>query len=937
MIRTCVATLALLLAPVASATASDPAPAPPPTLSEVLASSAPSDWRPLDPANTLYMELDGGDRVVIALAPAFAPRHIENIRVLVAGRFYDGVAVTRSQENYVVQWGDPAQEGEPRRGFGKAKASLEPELARPLEGLSVTLLEDADPYAAAVGFADGLPIGVDPAAKEAWLAHCHGMVGVGRDVAASSGNGAELYVVIGHAPRHLDLNVTLVGRVVAGIEHLSTLPRGTAALGFYEDPADYVAVRSIPDRRRAASRRARRARDPAHRHRHLPPGDRRAPHAHRELVPDPDRPGRALQRAAARSAYGERTLSRSVECDPAIWCVAFRTARLIGIAGTLALAIGASTLAASQSPTGFELTDLPIAVEGDLGAFRLAIETAQIEDGVEIATLRLTAESPTPPPVLDLTWSLPAVDIYGQWTTAARFRKTLRPSWAPTSHRSALARGAPVLALFGSDDGNRLTWAVSDARETVTLEAGLREEDARVYGRVELFGGARPAVREVEVELRFDRRPVPFHQALGEVAAWWASRPGMRPAPVPELARRPMYSTWYAYHQSVSSAALLGEARSAVELGYEAMIVDDGWQTLDDQRGYAYTGDWRPERMPEMRAFVDGMHEIGMDVLLWYSLPLVGERSAIFERFEGRYLRYWEGQGAWVLDPRYPEVRQHLVETCLRAVDEWGVDGFKLDFLGFFVADAETELTAEDGRDHASVNAATDRLMTDLLTALRDRLPDALVEFRQPYIGPLMRTYGNMFRAGDAPDMAVDNRVRTIDLRLLSGDTAVHSDMLMWHYDEPVETAALQLLNALFSVPQLSVRLAEIPPTHREMVTFWTSYWTRRRDVLLDGTLEPEDPLANYPRVAAHTDDARVVALYSAGVVPLAEPVDQIDVVNARSDDSVVIDSSADLGAYRYRAYDCRGRVTASGQLELDDGVHRISVPAAGLLSLERP
>lgn len=218
---------------------------PAPTMGEVLAKSEPADWRALDPAQSLYLELPGG-RVVIALAPEFAPRHAANIKSLVEERFFDGLAVVRSQENYVVQWGDPAEKPEDRRPMRKARSSLPPEFDSALDkDLPFTYLEDPDSYAPRVGFAHGLPAAVDPEKGRLWLAHCYGMVGVGRDLAPDSGSGAELYVVIGHSPRHLDRNVTLVGRVVEGMEHLSTLPRGTGNLGFYEDPKEHVAIRSI--------------------------------------------------------------------------------------------------------------------------------------------------------------------------------------------------------------------------------------------------------------------------------------------------------------------------------------------------------------------------------------------------------------------------------------------------------------------------------------------------------------------------------------------------------------------------------------------------------------------------------------------------------------------------------------------------------------------
>lgn len=215
------------------------------TMAEVLAGSGPADWRPVEPADTLYLELPAG-RVVIELAPRFAPRHVENVKTLARQGYFDGLAVVRSQDNYVVQWGDPAEAPEAQRPLGSAAPALAAELTRPVaDDLPFAPLPDGDVYAAEVGFSGGFPVARDPGEGRMWLTHCYGMVGVGRDVDPGSGNGAQLYAVIGHAPRHLDRNVTLVGRVIQGMEHLSTLPRGTGNLGFYEDPGERIPIHSV--------------------------------------------------------------------------------------------------------------------------------------------------------------------------------------------------------------------------------------------------------------------------------------------------------------------------------------------------------------------------------------------------------------------------------------------------------------------------------------------------------------------------------------------------------------------------------------------------------------------------------------------------------------------------------------------------------------------
>jgi len=210
------------------------------TTAEALAAASPSDWRPLDPQNTLYLDLPAG-RVIIELAPVFAPNHVANVTALAREGYFDGLAFMRSQDDYVVQWGD----SQGKKPLQKAQRTLPAEFERPLRGLTFARITDPDSYAPAVGFLDGFPVAADPQTGRAWLVHCYGMLGAGRDNDVDSGGGTELYVVIGQAPRHLDRNVTLLGRVVRGMELLSVLPRGHGALGFYEPSETGMPIRSM--------------------------------------------------------------------------------------------------------------------------------------------------------------------------------------------------------------------------------------------------------------------------------------------------------------------------------------------------------------------------------------------------------------------------------------------------------------------------------------------------------------------------------------------------------------------------------------------------------------------------------------------------------------------------------------------------------------------
>ena len=273
------ATAALM--PLSLVAASDPPP-PSPGPGDIIAASPASDWVQIPAADLLVMDLSPDAagkprRVVIQLMPApFSNGWVSNIRKLAAAHWWDGTAIVRVQDNYVVQWGDPDAEDEarakplpseivkvPESGYvvglnvfdDAVRASILSGDSAGAAGAPATVVDGEssrdsirpwagpDPYAKTLDFFAGWPLAGND--ESVWPVHCYGMVGVGRNLSPDTGSGAELYTVIGHAPRHLDRNIALVGRVVEGIEHLSSLPRGTGSLGFYEKPEERTAIRSV--------------------------------------------------------------------------------------------------------------------------------------------------------------------------------------------------------------------------------------------------------------------------------------------------------------------------------------------------------------------------------------------------------------------------------------------------------------------------------------------------------------------------------------------------------------------------------------------------------------------------------------------------------------------------------------------------------------------
>jgi peptidylprolyl isomerase len=216
---------------------------------DVVAQSTAADWRPIDPENLLVMDLADGGRVIIELAPEFAPVHVANMRRFARAGWWNAATIYRVQDNYVAQWGNgDAEVAMPEGVVAQPPAEYE----RPLAGLAIRPLGFPDSYAAMAGHVNGWPVAYDPRRRMAWLTHCYASVGVGRDLAPSTGTGGELYAVIGHAPRPLDRNIANVGRVIEGIALLAARPRGTGPLGFYqaergETPIPIRAVRLAAD------------------------------------------------------------------------------------------------------------------------------------------------------------------------------------------------------------------------------------------------------------------------------------------------------------------------------------------------------------------------------------------------------------------------------------------------------------------------------------------------------------------------------------------------------------------------------------------------------------------------------------------------------------------------------------------------------------------
>ncbi|WP_411032115.1 glycoside hydrolase family 36 protein [Spongiimicrobium sp. 3-5] len=579
--------------------------------------------------------------------------------------------------------------------------------------------------------------------------------------------------------------------------------------------------------------------------------------------------------------------------------------------------------------------ELEILIKGVEAPISSSLTKAFDDDGLIIYDFEVSCNEEVYPRPITLLWKVPAIDVKGVWKPTTDFAKRIQADWELENMESRISIDSPVISLFGNNDLNVLTFACSNAINKLEMNARLREENNNFYCHLTLFTEQHYALKKFKIQLRLDYRNLHFSDTLRDVSKWWETAGQLKPAFVPPIAKKPLYSTWYQFHQSLDLDVLFQECKIAYDLGYRVVIVDDGWQTNDSNRGYDYTGDWQPDRIPEMAQFVAQMHKLGMKVALWYSVPFCGKKSAAYERFKGKFLTE-NHRWAPVFDPRYPEVREYLVNTYAHALRDWKLDGFKLDFIDDFKLYSDTPLSKEDGRDFASINAAVDRLLTDVMTALQAINPEVFIEFRQKYTGPAMRKYGNMFRAFDCPGDATMNRVRIADIKMLCGESVVHSDMVTWHKDESLEVAALHMVNTLFGVPQLSIMLHEAPPLHVQMIAFYTRYWQEHAHILLEGHFTPSRPLANYPMQRVSKDGYTIIGIYEEYVAKLYEAKENIHLINGQIANELVLNCITSLGDYNCLVYDCTGKKISEKEVNLAKGVHLLEVPPCGLIELTK-
>jgi alpha-galactosidase len=529
---------------------------------------------------------------------------------------------------------------------------------------------------------------------------------------------------------------------------------------------------------------------------------------------------------------------------------------------------------------------------------------------------------------LSIRWSVPVVDMHGFYAPPPSAAELAGLPYWRFEKRSAAYSGVPFFSLLHRGGENRFAFGlldqVTEAQLEATLSEATREYSFRWHKRI---GEQLPAEETLFVSAA--RRPwSDVLRAYVETVDRDWPQPKL---PVPEFAYDPVFCSWTAIHHDVSQEWVLRNAELAADLGFGTWLTDDGWFTEKAQfADYRFTGDWQPapEKFPDFADHVGAVQALGLRYLLWVAPFMVGDASRAAKRLARLLSEPTHALGYRNLSPRHPETATIVGDLVERLLRNYHLDGLKIDFIDSISDDG---LAGDEGRRgvgeglYAALSLAIDRA--------RQVRPELLVEVRNSYANLASRRYANLYRASDVPLNFGANRWQVTMLRLLAPDRAVHLDPVLWHPDDSDEDVATHLINAIVSVPTISVELDRYRRSHLELVRHWIGFYREHREAIVHGEFAPEIRPGTVPLIRFKGSTERIVGVYDDVAFPLgADDPRPAWILNASTRPYVELLPDGSTGARRVVARNRFGRQVSDERVSLPAA--RLPVEVGGLLEV---
>lgn len=495
-----------------------------------------------------------------------------------------------------------------------------------------------------------------------------------------------------------------------------------------------------------------------------------------------------------------------------------------------------------------------------------------------------------------------------------------RPTWdLAKSVEAKFSKCMPLNVLLNDKNESILNVSISDCYNIVKIHIGANEYSQNATIIIFMFNNFSVLSKKYVFSLRIDKRTYEFSKSVKEARDYLYNINNIE-VNVPKKAYGKVYSTWYNFHQDIKQDTLIEELKKAKEFGLETIIIDDGWQIDKLNTGYSYCGDWKiaSNRFYDFKKFVQEVHKMGINVMLWLSVPFIGIYSENYKEFLNMYLEMVSGN-TMILDPRYEKVRTFLVNTYLNLLKEYDLDGFKLDFIDAFNLNEKS--IYNKNMDTPSLEVALDLLFSKINTTFKNYKEDILIEFRQNYTCPNLIKSANMIRVADCPLDYITNYREIINLKLTC-KIAIHSDMVIFNKNDSIENKALNIYATLFSTPQFSFVLNKLENDEQKMLKYFTKFYDENKEFLFSDDLMTIGKPNEYQIAYVENFNKLFMVVYENIVITLYDRNKEIIIVNMSSKKEIYIDSNQE---YKYELIDALGNILTINTIP--KGINKIIGP----------
>ena len=607
--------------------------------------------------------------------------------------------------------------------------------------------------------------------------------------------------------------------------------------------------------------------------------------------------------------------------------------KLFGLMLLMLLFSGLNFVRAFEPDNYYVFNKSKIRIEGSLTPFEASIEITDLGLQKYILNIYLHSTYAAAPPTFNVSVKFPKDKINQIWNSKTWSNK----SYFSMPSYDRAAAGFSIISGLTINDHNQITLTCKDVYQAKFVSTNIREENDSIVFNLGFFEDNPPlsSLQDYQAEVLVDFRNIHFSKAIFDASSWFLAHEFSIGKASVDTTNVPVLSTWYPMHRNIPLENITKELDSLKTFNFKSVLVDDGWQALVNMKidtSYSYEeGSYKT-----MNTFKQKCIEMGMPLYLWYSMPFIGGNPVILKKYEGKYIRYRAPRQMYVLDPRYPEVRKHLISTYANFLSEWKFDGYWFDFLKGFYPKEGALIEEDKGRDFVSIELAVDTLYSEMEARLRAIDPDIFLGQKFPIVGPNLISYQNFLTGFVGVENSKVVREKMVNNRLLYGKYTPFMEVVAFNPREKPEDVARKIQSVLFGNPYLSFYISTLPEESKQTIRFWLKYWKQNYKVIFEGSFEPMQVSQFYPVVKVEDEKKIIYMVYEDYTLNLPLTLDSpIDIINSKPTEIIRLLSGKSGVEYNFEMFNCKGVSVEKGTLKTKNKNNiDLLVPSGGFVRI---